>query len=202
MKINLNVLKAFIAAALIIIPSYSAIANTLPKVALIKKMQGGGLILYIRHASTETDYADQTKADVNDGSTQRVLSEKGWHEAINIGKAFQVNNIPVGDVVTSEYFRAWQTAWLAFGKYKKDANLNFLPFEKYNTIQLKKMENRTKPFLSIIPADGKNTIIVAHDDTFEAATGLYPEPMGVCFIIKPHGEGKFTILGKITPENW
>ena len=55
----------------------------LSKEAIIKRMQQGGLVLYFRHASTETDYADQVKADVNNGSTQRVLSEKGWHEAVN-----------------------------------------------------------------------------------------------------------------------
>ena len=91
-------------------------------------MQDGGLVFYIRHASTEKDYADQVKADVNDGSTQRVLSEKGWHEAVHIGTAFRFYNIPVGEVLTSQYFRAWQTAWLAFGKYKKTDQLNFLPF--------------------------------------------------------------------------
>ena len=57
------------------------------KEALIKKMQKGGLVMYFRHASTEKDYADQVKANVNDGSTQRVLSEKGWHEAVHIGDA-------------------------------------------------------------------------------------------------------------------
>ena len=46
------------------------------KEAIIKKMQKGGLVMYFRHASTEKDYADQVKANVNDGSTQRVLSEK------------------------------------------------------------------------------------------------------------------------------
>ena len=65
------------------------------KEALIKKMKKGGLVLYFRHASTEKDYADQVKADVNDGSTQRVLSEKGWHEAVHIGNAIRFYNIQV-----------------------------------------------------------------------------------------------------------
>jgi phosphohistidine phosphatase SixA len=83
-------------------------------------MQKGGLVLYFRHASTEKDYADQVKADVNEGSTQRVLSEKGWYEAVHIGKAVRFYNIPVGKVISSEYFRAWQAAWLAFGQYQKN----------------------------------------------------------------------------------
>ena len=174
----------------------------LSKEAIIKRMQEGGLVLYFRHTSTETDYADQVKADVNNGSTQRVLSEKGWHEAVNIGRAFRLYNIPIEKVLSSEYFRAWQTAWLAFGEYEKRADLNFLPHENYSKQQMAKMKKRVIPYLSQKPAKGKNTVIVAHDDPFEATTGIYPEPMGVCYILEPRGSGKFEILGKVAPSEW
>jgi phosphohistidine phosphatase SixA len=180
----------------------SVFATEISKDNLIKQMQDGGLVFYIRHASTEKDYADQVKADVNDGSTQRVLSEKGWHEAVHIGTAFRFYNIPVGKVLTSQYFRAWQTAWLAFGKYKKTDQLNFLPFEEYNVNQTLKMKNIIEPILSKKPSVGENTVIVAHDDPFEAATNIYPKPQGVCYVIKPQGNGKFSILGKIRPGEW
>lgn len=176
--------------------------SSLPREALIKRMQKGGLVLYFRHATTEKDYADQVKADVNDGSTQRVLSEKGWQEAVHIGNAVRFYNIPVEKVVTSEYFRAWQTAWLAFGEYEKNADLNFLPFAEFTDEQMAKMKKRVAPFLSNKPEKGKNLVIVAHDDPFEAATGIYPEPQGVCFIIEPKGKDKFSILGQLSPRDW
>jgi hypothetical protein len=44
---------------------------------------------------------------------------------------------------------------------------------------------------------GKNTVLVGHDDSFEAATGIYPEPMGVTYVMKPQGDGEFEILGHI-----
>jgi len=169
---------------------------------LISKLQDGGLIVYIRHASTEKDYADQVTADVNNGSTQRVLSEKGWHEAVHIGRAFAFYKIPIEKVITSEYFRAWQTAWLAFNQYSKDPNLNFLPFEDYTPPQILRMKKTITPYLSRIPATGKNTVIVAHDDPFEAATGIYPEPMGISYIIQPRGENRFDILGAIKANGW
>ena len=185
------------------VPSFSqAAAKELSKPALIKKMQKGGLVLYIRHASTEKDYADQVKADVNDGSTQRVLSEKGWHEAVHIGRAFRFYNIPVGKVWSSEYFRAWQTAWLAFGEYDKNAAFNFLPHEDFTEEQMTEMKKKVTPYLSAMPPKGKNTVIVAHDDPFEAATGIYPEPMGVCYVLEPKGKGKFIILGQVAPGDW
>lgn len=83
---------------------------------LITKLQKGGYVIYFRHAQTEKDYADQVTADPNNGSTQRVLSEAGWKQAKGIGKAFKELKIPVGTVISSQYFRAWQTADLAFGK--------------------------------------------------------------------------------------
>jgi phosphohistidine phosphatase SixA len=165
-------------------------------------MQKGGLVMYFRHASTEKDYADQVNANVNDGSTQRVLSEKGWHEAVHVGNAIRFYNIPVGRVISSEYFRAWQTAWLAFGEYEKNADLNFLPFADFTDEQMATMKKRVVPFLSTKPEKGKNTIIVAHDDPFEASTGIYPEPQGVCFILEPQGNRKFEILGQIAPGDW
>ncbi|MEM1058638.1 MAG: histidine phosphatase family protein [Verrucomicrobiota bacterium] len=180
----------------------AAESKNLPTEELIEKMQDGGLVLYIRHASTEKDYADQIKADVNDGSTQRVLSEKGWHEAVDIGNAFRFYRIPIDEVLSSEYFRAWQTAWLAFGEYQKNPDFNFLPFEEYNDEQVAEMKKRVTPYLSKKPPAGTNTVIVAHDDPFEAATGIYPEPMGILYVLEPQGEGKFTILGQIAPTDW
>ena len=172
------------------------------KEALIKKMQKGGLVMYFRHASTEKDYADQVKANVNDGSTQRVLSEKGWHEAVHIGDAVRFYKIPIGSVISSEYFRAWQTAWLAFGEYEKNSDLNFLPFAEFTDEQMKTMKKRVLPFLSTKPERGKNTVIVAHDDPFEAATGIYPEPQGICYILEPKGKGAFKIIGFLKPTDW
>ena len=53
-----------------------------------------------------------------------------------------------------------------------------------------------------IPKSGKNIVIVAHDDPFEAATGVYPEPMGISYIIEPQGNNKFKILGAIKVNKW
>ena len=176
--------------------------SMMPKEALIEKMQKGGLVMYFRHASTEKDYADQVKADVNDGSTQRVLSEKGWHEAVHLGNAVRFHNIPIGKVISSDYFRAWQTAWLAFGEYEKNSDLNFLPFAEFSDEHMAKMKKRVLPFLSTKPEKGKNTVIVAHDDPFEAATGIYPDPQGICYVLEPKGKGSFKILGSLEPSEW
>ena len=40
--------------------------------------------------------------------------------------------VPVGDVIASDYFGAWQTADLAFGNCRKDPALNFEEAESYS----------------------------------------------------------------------
>ena len=176
--------------------------NQLDGPELVDALRGGGYVIYIRHAQTEKDYADQVTADPNDGSTQRVLSEKGWYQAKGIGDAFAELEIPVGDVTSSQYFRAWQTADLAFDRYEKNAALNFEPAEEYTDEQWTAMRERVTPLVVAVPDEGVNDVIVGHDDPFEAVTGVYPEPQGVAFVIKPDGEGGFELLSRVEAEAW
>ena len=169
---------------------------------LLNALQQGGYVIYFRHAQTEKDYADQVTADVNNCATQRVLSEAGWQQARTIGEAFEEKSIPVGEVISSEYCRAWATADLAFGKYEKNSALNFLPFEDYTEEQVAQMRDNVMPLLTAVPESGMNTVIVGHDDIFEAATEIYPDPQGMAYILKPDGNGSFELIANMLPEEW
>jgi len=188
------------AAAISLSPAALAADNATPE-ELTSQLRKGGLVIYVRHASTEKDYADQVKADPSNCSTQRTLSEQGWREAELIGSSLSVLNVPVGTVYSSEYCRAWQTAKIAFGSYVKKAELNFEPAEDFTPEQMAAMKERVRPMLSSTPAAGTNTVIVGHDDPFEAATGIYPEPQGVAYVVRPK-DGGFDIVGKIAPKDW
>ncbi len=197
-----------LAAGLLIAPFLSAAtlpadAQSADPAGLVEALRGGGHVIYIRHARTEVDYADQVMAVMGYCTTQRVLGEEGWQEARAIGGAFERLAIPVGEVLSSEYCRAWQTADLAFGRYEKTPALNFQPAETYSDAQVAAMRDAVTPLLSEPPAEpGENTVIVAHDDPFEAATGIYPEPMGVAYVLRPGGDGTFEVLGAIAPDQW
>lgn len=177
-------------------------ADTLEGAALVRELRQGGYVLYTRHATTEIDYADQVVADPAFCSTQRVLSEAGWHEAKAIGAHIRRLNVPIGTVYSSQFCRAWQTADLAYGRYEKRAELNFAKAEDYTEEQWARMGADVSRFLAAAPAAGTNTAVVAHDDPFEAATGLYPEPQGVTFIVKPDGKGGFDLIADLTPSEW
>ena len=169
---------------------------------ITKLLNEGGYVIYVRHTSTEKDYADQVTADVNNCSTQRTLSEKGWDEATLIGSSFEILKIPVGSIYSSEYCRAWKTARLAFGAPVKLSALNFEKAEEYTDAQMVTMRDNVDPLLTQQPLPGTNTVIVGHDDPFEAATGIYPEPQGVAYVVKPGADNKFEIVGSIKPTDW
>jgi phosphohistidine phosphatase SixA len=169
---------------------------------LVSALRQGGYIIYFRHAQTEKDYADQVSAVMGKCDTQRMLSEEGWKQARAIGEGFQALKLPVGKVYSSEYCRAWQTADLAFGRYEKVAGLNFPKAEEYTEAQKAQMRSGIMPMLTTPPAAGTNTVIVGHDDVFDAATGIYPEPQGVAYIVKPLPDGKFDIVASMLPDEW
>ncbi len=196
-------------AALALLPGLALAADPptdiqtpLPAERLVEALRGGGHVIYIRHAATQREGADQVSAVMGDCATQRMLSEAGWQQARALGAAFRRLNITVGEVISSEYCRAWQTADLAFGRYTKNAALNFEPAEDYTAPQKAAMRDRLRPLLSAAPPTGRNTLLVGHDDPFEAATGIYPEPMGVVWVVRPGGPQGFTLLGQIKPDMW
>lgn len=84
----------------------------------------------------------------------------------------------------------------------KNPKLNFLPFEDYTDAQVKEMKTNVMPLLTAAPASGKNTVIVGHDDIFEAATGIYPDPQGMAYVLTPGGKGGFELQANMLPEDW
>jgi phosphohistidine phosphatase SixA len=172
--------------------------------ALLSALKKGGHIIYFRHAQTTKDYADQadSKLDLKNCETQRKLSDVGIKQAKDIGAAFTAKNIPVGEVITSDYCRAWKTADLAFGKHVKNPKLNFLPFEDYTDAQVQEMKTNLMPLLTAVPQSGKNTVIIGHDDVFEAATGIYPDPQGMAYILTPDGKSGLELQANMLPEEW
>lgn len=194
--------KTLISCTLLALFATMAQAETTDVNSLVAEMRKGGTILYIRHAKTEADYADQLVADPANCGTQRVLSEEGWQQAKKLGADIRALAIPVADVLSSQYCRAWQSADLAFGAYEKHEELNFLKAEDYTPEQTADMRARLLPLMLAPIESGKNRVIMGHDDPFEAVTGIYPEPMGVTYILRQDGSGGVEVLGHIEPDAW
>ena len=178
---------------------------------LVNSLRRGGYVIYLRHAKTNKDWGDQVSPMLNlsDCNTQRQLSAEGKQQALIIGRGVKAAKIPVGQVISSDYCRAYNTAKIAFGKYTKNSNLNFLPCDDCTPEDYKEYSRRVSPLLSSVPAAGTNTFLVGHDDPFQGVTmdllppdGIYPDPMGVAYVVKPMSNGKFELLAKLLPTQW
>ena len=182
----------------------ASFSNKMGNKKLLKKLQSGGMVIYLRHTTTEVDYADQADPDMSldDCSTQRMLNDQGKAEAAAIGAGFEANDIIIGKVITSQYCRAKDTATIAFGGYDKvDEKLNFLPFEDYTDEQLDTYHDRVAPMLSKGNKKG-NKVIVGHDDPFEGTTNIYPDPQGTAYVLDPKGGNSYDIIAKLQPNDW
>jgi phosphohistidine phosphatase SixA len=181
----------------------ASFSNKMGSKKLLRELQSGGMVIYIRHATTEVDYADQADPDMSldDCSTQRMLNDQGIAEAAAIGAGFEANDIVIGKVITSSYCRAKDTATIAFGKINKvEKKLNFLPFEDYTDEQLDTYHDRVAAMLSTGHKKG-NKVIVGHDDPFEGTTNIYPDPQGTAYVLDPKGDS-FEIIAQLQPDDW
>jgi phosphohistidine phosphatase SixA len=80
-----------------------------------QRLRAGGLVVLMRHASTEPGLGDPKGFSLEDCATQRNLSGAGRDEARRVGERFRAERVPVAQVLTSPWCRCRETAMLAFG---------------------------------------------------------------------------------------
>ena len=97
-------------------PQGQALQPLLEERELIEALQEGGLVILMRHMSTDSFVPGEGTHDDRDCASQRNLDERGRREARDVGAAFKSLGIQVGTVWTSPYCRCVDTGKLAFGK--------------------------------------------------------------------------------------
>ena len=166
---------------------------------LIKALQAGGYVVYMRHTKTEKSQEDLDHSNLANCATQRNLSEEGREQARVIGRAVNSLGIKFEPVLTSPYCRARDTSVLAFG-----GGRNFLPL-RYLSHQPESEQpgsiEEIERVLSTAPQSGANSIMVAQTENLKQTTGIWPKDSGVMHIFRPKGDG-YEHLGKIGPGEW
>lgn len=179
----------------------TAIAQEKPLPGLAEvlgELRRGGLVIYFRHSTTEPNEAiDQ---DLARCETQRNLSREGREQAVRIGKSIRDLRIPVGTVATSPFCRCVDTARLAFGAGKVDADLKFAM--QTTPEETQRLAEALRAMLSTVPAKGTNKVIVAHTANLREAAQLWPKPEGAAYVFRPLGDGRFESVARIGPEEW
>ncbi|MFD0716881.1 histidine phosphatase family protein [Paenibacillus sp. GCM10027626] len=139
--------------------------------------------------------------------TQRNLSENGREQAREIGDIFRKKMIPIQyPVMSSPYCRARETADIIFGKQSVVvvpvlASIEKLKVKNYPTEKKQQILSDLSNIFETPPANGTNTVIVAH--TFPPNIALGDIPNLGTVIIKPKGSGRgYEIVGRISFEEF
>ena len=133
--------------------------NVIADQSVIKELQKGGKIVFIRH-SLAPGNGDPDNIDLKKCDTQRNLNEEGIEQAKKIGKLFRENNIQVDQVLSSEWCRCKDTAKYAFQEFQTFKGLNSFYQEKFYKYKDDQIKNLKK---FILEWDGeKNLIFVTH----------------------------------------
>ena len=138
---------------------------------LIDSLKEGGKLIFIRHAHAPGN-GDPKNFNIKDCLTQRNLDLKGINQSKKIGLFFKNNLIQIDKVLSSEWCRCKDTAFLAFMKFEEKPFLNsfydqkFAKNKKKQIYELKKYINNW--------SSNKNLILVTHYVVISEVLNVYP----------------------------
>jgi phosphohistidine phosphatase SixA len=170
---------------------------------LLQSLRVGGLVIVVRHGATFPDQADTDPLDFDNIAAQRNLNENGKALAKDFGNAIRHAGIPVGQVLTSKYNRAYETAVIAgFKDIEKTADIT----EGGLVVSPNENNRRIDAFrklLSTAPTPGTNTILITHKPNIVDALGKdwFDVKEGEASIFRP-GEGSYTLIARVQMEDW
>jgi phosphohistidine phosphatase SixA len=167
---------------------------------LIEALRQGGLVVLMRHMSTDSFVPGEGTHDDQDCASQRNLDEQGRQAARDVGAAFKSLGIPVGMVSTSPYCRCVDTGKLAFGKGTPSEDLAV--FDELPGPEKEARGKLIRKLLNTAPVDGSNTIMITHTGTLLYSFGLQTRPEGIAHVFRPAEFGNAIYLGRVTPEEW
>ncbi|MBW2694030.1 MAG: histidine phosphatase family protein [Deltaproteobacteria bacterium] len=204
-RIGLGTLAGIAIAVFLLAPGEShpqgqALQPQLEGPELIEALRKGGLVILMRHMSTDSYVPGEGAHDDQDCASQRNLDEQGRQAAKDVGVAFKSLNIPVGTVLTSPYCRCVDTGKLAFGKGTPSQDLAV--FDELPAPEKEAMGKLIRKLLNTAPADGRNTVMITHTGTLLYSFGLQTRPEGIAHVFRPAEFGNAIYLGRVDPEEW
>ena len=166
---------------------------------LVIALQSGGHIIYMRHSITQQALANQLTEVLGDCSQQRNLSAEGRALATMISNKIIQLAIPIGQVYSSPYCRAKETAHLTFKQFDVVSDLAFSFRKDENASKRLGEQLHSMMLKTTLTAD--NTVFVGHTSNLRDGLGIWPKPEAVWVIFKKTEQG-INYLGMITPSEW
>ena len=134
-------------------------SNAYSKQELIRSLQEGGKVVFIRHAYAPGN-GDPKNFSLKRCSNQRNLNDIGIEQAIKIGLFFKRNKIKIDKVLSSEWCRCKDTAKFAFKNFEKFNALNSFYDSRFAHNKEKQIKN-LKRFIKNWHSK-KNLILITH----------------------------------------
>jgi len=170
---------------------------------LAQSLRAGGHVIVIRHGATNADMADTDPLNHDNIDKQRQLSPKGEEAAKALGGAFKAIGVPVGQVYTSRFNRAYQTAKLAgFDNIEKSIDIT----EGGLVVSPNENNRRAAAFrklASSMPPAGNNVVVVTHKPNIIDAFGKdwFEVKEGEASIFKPDGSA-YKLIARVQMDEW
>ena len=196
-------LGLFLFSALLLLSMFTLTVHAQTQPDWLAGLRSGGYVIVIRHGATHNDQADTNPFNLSSIGQQRQLNDAGRMKAREMGEAFHKLQIPVGEVITSPYYRAIETGKLAFGKASPTVDVGeggmvVTPLENNRrTAALRKLAGSP-------PAAGLNTIVVSHKPNILDAFGKdwYDIHEAESSIFKPDGKGGYEFVVRVQADEW
>jgi len=189
-------------------PSSSESPTAGPDRSLAESLRHGGYVIYFRHAQTDRSATDEAEDPEwwrsRDPQEMRQLSAEGRDEAREVGEALRDLGVPVDAVLSSEYWRAEETArLLGAGSVETTPGLNLLRWAETEGGEDGRQRTRAelRRLLSAPPPETTNTVLVGHRENLMEAADVSLEE-GEAAVFEPLGGGGFRLVTIVSPEDW
>jgi hypothetical protein len=166
--------------------------------SIVGKLREGGLVLYMRHTSTDFNQNDAAMTSYEDCAHQRNLTDKGRAEARDIGANVKRLGIPLGEVLASPFCRTMETARLAFGRAQAMNEVRGGPAQPQDP----RRYDELRKLLSTPVKKGENRVISSHGNPFHAVAGPPYLAEGEMAVVRPEGGARFTVIARVRPQDW
>jgi phosphohistidine phosphatase SixA len=170
---------------------------------IAQALRNGGYVIVVRHGATFPDQADTDPLNFDDIAAQRNLNYSGKALAKSFGDAIRHVGIPVGEVYTSKYNRAYETAVIAgFKDIEKTADLT----EGGLVVSPNENARRIEAFRKMLgtsPTPGTNTILITHKPNIVDGLGKdwFDVKEGEASVFRHENNG-YALVARIPMDAW
>ncbi|MEM6452128.1 MAG: histidine phosphatase family protein [Cyanobacteria bacterium P01_D01_bin.105] len=149
-------------------------------------------VVLLRHAIAPGT-GDPANFQLDDCSTQRNLSEPGRQQARDIGEAFRDRNIPVTQVLSSQWCRCLETAEL----------MNIAPVEPFVPLNsffrdrstAEAQTDQVRDYMAANEASSGVIVMVTHQVNITALSNIFPQSGSA--VVMQLNDGQLDVVGQL-----